>query len=559
MGLDKPGKARVGSGTVQMPDTPAAENGAARPGGWRAFLLRLLGGGGHADARQVAAAEKAHWRYAEHQELARGGMGIIYSVKDEPLQRRSAMKVALPAIVREPANAARFVTEARITALLEHPNIVPVHDFGQTPQELPYYTMKLVDGEPLSQILDRIALGDVEYSRKYDRHERLMIFRKVCDAVAYAHARNVIHRDIKPENIMVGPYGEALLMDWGLAKKTGELEASGDPIRGKLAGLGTMTSSGVIKGTPAFMSPEQARGEADGLDARTDIFLLGATLYNMMTLLPPYSGTSSEEVVSRAALGHILSPAEAAPKEQIPEELCRIILKAMAFRKNDRYASLDEMITELDNLISGRTLSQRRTFMPNEYLMRAGEKGSEGYVILYGRVEVFCEEGGRRTQLGTLGPGDVVGEMAILTDEARSANVVAIAPTEVEIITEGGMKAEMRKLAPWMGRVVNALAQRLRLANSRIHPLLSGDCSGHVAKQLVLIASRADQAAPLIARALPLHETVREIARNLAIPDSNAETALLHFAEQGLVALDPAKNECRIVETRRGDLLRRTQ
>ena len=488
------------------------------------------------------------WRYREAREIARGGMGIIFQVCDKSLDRESAMKVALPTILREPTYAALFVGEARITAQLEHPNIVPVHDFGQTPDHALYYTMKLVQGEPLTHVLERVRAGEPDYVHRFTRHQRLVIFRKVCDAVAFAHSQGIVHRDIKPENIMVGAYGEVLLMDWGLAKKVGEPtqdtapEASREPAA-PAASSPTATASGMVKGTPAYMSPEQALGRVHEVDYQTDVFLLGATLYHIVTFIPPYTGSTADEVISRAALGYITPPADICPQEMLPDDLCRIIRRAMEPNKKRRYPAVGNLISDVDDFMSGRTLSLRRTFEPGDFLMRAGEGGVEGYVILSGQVEVVQEKDGRRIQLGLLGPGDVVGEMAIVTHEVRSASVVALRPTEVEVITEEIMKNEMGKLAPWMDRLVNALARRLRLANSNVHPLILGDCSCHVANQLLLLAAWR---CPDVTGdcELPLGEIEQEISRNLAVPVERTREGLVQLADRKLVQLHLVRGTC---------------
>jgi serine/threonine-protein kinase len=492
-------------------------------------------------------ADDLTWRYREAREIARGGMGIIFQVRDKSLDRESAMKVALPAILREPTYAALFVGEAQITAQLEHPNIVPVHDFGQTPDHALYYTMKLVQGEPLTHVLDRIRLGNPDYARRFTRHQRLLIFRKVCDAVAFAHSQGIVHRDIKPENIMVGAYGEVLLMDWGLAKKVGDPTPSA-PATGRVpaaesAAPATATASGMVKGTPAYMSPEQALGRTHDIDYQTDVFLLGATLYHMVTFVPPYSGATADEVIGRAALGYVTPPADICPQEMLPDDLCRIIRRAMEPNKKRRYPAVEELISDLDDFMSGRTLSMRRTFKPGEFLMRAGEVGMEGYVILSGQVEVVQETDGRRIQLGLLGPGDVVGEMAIVTHEARSASVAALQPTEVEVITAEIMKNEMGKLAPWMDKLVNALARRLRLANSNVHPLILGDCTCHVANQLLLLAAWRSPSTAGDCE-LPLSDIEQEISRNLAVPVERTREGLVQLADRKLVQLHLANGTC---------------
>ncbi|MFA5206565.1 MAG: serine/threonine-protein kinase [Lentisphaeria bacterium] len=504
--------------------------GGAANGPNRAWWRRLAGAlGGAPDPAAGAALGSAADgipsgpRYDAARELSRGGMGIIYRVDDRLLHRESAMKVALPYIIRDPRQAAAFWGEARITAALEHPNIVPVHDLGRTPEGgLPFYTMKLLDGQPFNQILERLRKGDPEARARFTRHQRLTVFRKICDAVQYAHVRGVIHRDIKPENIMVGPFGEAILMDWGLAKRLNPPEP--EPVEPAPGAALAATLSGMIKGTPAYMAPEQARGCNGEIDLRTDIFLLGATLYHIICFRPPYEGKTAEEVVARAALANPSSPCEVAPGEQLPEELCRIVRKAMAPQKDERYASVAELSADLDDLMAGHTPGTRRCFAAGDWLMREGESGNEAYVILRGRVEV-CRNGdhGTRQLLCALGPGDGIGEMALLTGEPRSAGVRAVEETEVEVVTAERIQSELRKLSPWMGRLVQSLAQRLRQANEHAHPWLLADCSASVARQFLLEATwrqrRDAAAAPAPADLLSV------VSCQLGIPEDKAAAA----------------------------------
>ncbi len=486
-------------------------------------------------------------RYVREEEITRGGMGAIYRASDRVIGRISAMKLALPEILTDPESSWRFVTEAKITALLEHPNIVPVHDIGKSDRDGLFFIMKLVAGEPLSTILYELRRGDPDYTRRYDRHDLLVIFRKVCDAVAFAHSRGVIHRDIKPHNIMVGPYGEVLLMDWGLAKFEDLPEGSdpaSDPARVRRMPSLSATTDGVVKGTPSYMAPEQAAGRGRDVDRLTDIYLLGTTLYHIVTLEPPFTGVDAEEILLKAMGGRLIPPNERNPACQAPEELWRIIRKCAARRKDERYRSVEELVADLDAWMAGRILSQHRRFEPGEYLMRSGEIGTEAYLIVDGRVEVFEKIGGRNVPLNELGPGDIVGEMALLTDETRSASVVALAPTEVQIITRETMHQVLRGLPPWMDEVVTTLARRLQNANVNIHPLMAGDCTYQVLNQFLLEA-RGRTAPPLTTGEGPLpgpdlDTAARRIALCLSVPSGRVRRVLDVAVEAGLLAPDPS-------------------
>ncbi len=229
-------------------------------------------------------------------EIARGGMGVVYRGRDRSLNRDLAVKVLLPEAAFRPELHQRFVEEARIAGQLQHPGIVPVHEAGSLPDHRPYFTMKLVKGQTLSARL----------RAKAPLSELLPVFESVCQAMAYAHAHGVIHRDLKPANIMVGAFGEVLVMDWGLAKVLGGGPPSGGAGThidvGRAAGDSGHTQAGAVMGTPAYMAPEQARGE--DIDQRADVFGLGAILCEILTGKPPFDGRGAE-ALALAACGDV--------------------------------------------------------------------------------------------------------------------------------------------------------------------------------------------------------------------------------------------------------------
>ncbi|HYR57535.1 MAG TPA: FHA domain-containing serine/threonine-protein kinase, partial [Chthoniobacteraceae bacterium] len=251
-------------------------------------------------------------RYKVITTINRGGMGVILQARDLRIRRTVAMKVMKTSSQFSRENVLRFIDEAQLTGQLEHPNIVPVYELGIDEQGETFYAMKFVKGITLDDVLRGIRNGNQRMIDKYPLGTLLTIFQKVCDGVAYAHSKGVIHRDLKPENIMIGAFGEVLVMDWGLAKNiTGgrrdtrpEPEGEAQHSRKKLDDLrGFETMNGLIVGTPPYISPEQARGELEKVDARADIWVLGAILYAILTLRPPYPGKEFGELIEQIVSG----------------------------------------------------------------------------------------------------------------------------------------------------------------------------------------------------------------------------------------------------------------
>jgi len=260
-------------------------------------------------------------RYRLLERIARGGMGVVYTAEDENLRRRVALKVlGVPGTGGELRN--RLIREARVLAALEHPGIVPVHDVGTLGDGRVFYTMKFVEGNRLDKWNQSVA----------SEPDLLRIFLRIRDAVAFAHARGVLHRDLKPANIMVGTFGEVLVMDWGLAKiLRGELSSSmleADPqatvfdkpkqanIASRPTETSVVTGHGTVMGTPGYMSPEQARGEVEHVDTRSDIYSLGALLRFLLTGQPEGASIPGGPRLDKSLTAICAKATEAAPAER---------------------------------------------------------------------------------------------------------------------------------------------------------------------------------------------------------------------------------------------------
>lgn len=268
---------------------------------------------------------------------------------------------------------------------MEHPNIVPVHELGVDANGQVFYTMKFVKGVTLKKVLELLASGVPETVKKYSLGVLLTVFQKVCDAIAFAHSRGVIHRDIKPENIMIGKYGEVLLMDWGLSKVLGDQPgpdgAAARPVMSPVSlpsAIGE-TMVGAALGTAHYMSPEQARGELDTLDDRADIYALGATLYHILALRKSVTGKTPVEVIGKVGCGQIEpllgkqgsdAPLLAhLPGGRIPASLAAVVRKAMALDRAKRYATVEALQADIAAYQNGFATGAERAGLGKQVLL----------------------------------------------------------------------------------------------------------------------------------------------------------------------------------------------
>ena len=290
-------------------------------------------------------------RYTDFAQMAVSGKTQLHSCWDRLTGRVVAMKRLLPAFADDEKERRRFLREARVTAQLQHPNTVPVHEIGRDKDGTLYFTMKRIAGENLFEIIKRLSRHDDETAAKYNLSALLDIVRRASLALAYAHNHGVIHRDVKPENIWVGRFAEVVLLDWGVAKVWGTYDELEDPSdltpheRLKLSRLPLepLTLEGQRPGTPLYMSPEQVLGQAY-LDERTDIFSMGVVMYEMLAYREPFRGRTVGETFDRIINETPVPPREAAPERGIPSSIENIALKAMAKKPEDRYSSVLEMI-----------------------------------------------------------------------------------------------------------------------------------------------------------------------------------------------------------------------
>jgi tetratricopeptide (TPR) repeat protein/tRNA A-37 threonylcarbamoyl transferase component Bud32 len=328
-----------GGAAVQPPASAGADSFATRSG-------------------SVGAATSAGLRFRILRPHARGGLGEVFVARDEELHRDVALKEIQARHADEPHSRTRFLLEAEVTGALEHPGIVPVYGLGVYPDGRPYYAMRFIHGDSLQEAIRRFHDADrpgrAAGARALELRQLLGRFVDVCNAIAYAHSRGVLHRDLKPANVMLGKYGETLVVDWGLAKAVGrpdEVEEPGETtLRPSSASRSDPTQMGAALGTPSFMSPEQAAGRLDLLGPATDVYSLGATLYCLLTGKPPVEGGDVGAILQRVQKGEFPPPRKV--KREVPAALEAVCLKALALRPQDRYGSATELAAEIEHWLA---------------------------------------------------------------------------------------------------------------------------------------------------------------------------------------------------------------
>lgn len=336
-----------------MPDiSPFEERGSHAESGYQRIMTRLVdvlsrsgeGFKGISDCSLYKDLADVQKRYENPVLIAQGGMKRIYRVLDKMTDREVALAV-IHSISGEQL-VEQFILEARITARLEHPNIMPIYDIGLDESGEPFFTMKLVRGKSLGTILHSLNEGDKEFQRQYHLDILLDIFIKVCDAVAYAHNSGLLHLDIKPDNIQIDSFGQVLVCDWGLSRYRSPL-ASEDKHIEIAYGKKNITLSDNISGTPGYMSPEQVLKPLTELNEASDIYSLGCILYEILTYKMPIEKDALKTMLERTVSGDIIPPRNRVKDANIPSSIESVCIKAISFDPDSRYATAGELSREI--------------------------------------------------------------------------------------------------------------------------------------------------------------------------------------------------------------------
>jgi eukaryotic-like serine/threonine-protein kinase len=374
--------------------------------------------------------------------LGSGGMARVYRVRDQVLGREVALKVLRPELSKKDTALNGFVNEARITAQLDHPNIPAVYALANDRKRSSAFTMKVLEGQTLQQMLEENERDGVD-----GLPAAVEVILRISDALAFAHSKGVLHLDLKPSNVIVAPFGQIYLVDWGIARLKTELPK--EPV--------DVSSS---QGTPSYMPPEQAKGELWKFDERTDIFSLGGVLYRVLCGRSPHASPTADEAVEKAIAGVITPPdvVAARKKQTLPRRLVSICMKALAAEPAHRYQTVQAFQHDLERYARGLSQLPQRSFKAGEAIVSEGEPGDAAYVIIDGQCVATRQAGAQSLELRRLNPGELFGEAAVFTGQPRSATVTAVVDTIVGIVDQAALREEMERTT-FMSLAIRTVSQ----------------------------------------------------------------------------------------------------
>jgi serine/threonine-protein kinase len=400
-----------------------------------------------------------------------GGIAQVTSFFDVYLNRVVAIKELKQKSLDSPDLIRSFINESKMIGYLDHPGVVPIYDAFVLDENRFSYSMKFIEGYSLASELKRR-----KNSAKpgFSIAESVKIITKVGETLAYVHDKGVIHLDLKPENVMLGSYGQVMVMDWGNARLYDNrpfdeyINAfSGNPDFAHFY----EEREDIILGTPGYMSPEQTSMPRTALTPASDIFSAGVFFYQMLTGIHPFEAASAESMMHNICNLHQPMPNRYNP--EIPRRLSAICQKMLEKRIPERYNSFNDVLQDLNEFSDYGHTFATQLFGPGETIVTEGEEGEFAFLIVKGRVQVSMIVDGRHTVLDELGEGEIAGELAIFSRQKRSATVTAIEPTIIRIMNKTDVESELEKLAPWVGNMVSALSDRFSKLSQRLGEISS--------------------------------------------------------------------------------------
>jgi len=402
-------------------------------------------------------------------DVARTALGTVKRSWDPLLERPIARKVA--EAKADPEAIARLAFEAKVMARLDHPAVLPVHDFVEEAGNA-WFSMKFAEGRTLEEVASAPGFDVTDEKAGYDVLQK---FVRVCEAVAFAHSRGVLHCDLKPSSVLLGTHGQVYVTDWGAAQRLGE------PVR---------TIRGRLQGTPAYMAPEQAQGRLDAIDRRTDVYGLGAILYRLLTNRAPNAAAPPPH------------PSEVVRDRPLPKRLCDVAMRALSTDAAARHSNVESFQADVESFVRGDGRHETKAYLPGALVVKEGDTGDAAYVISKGRARAFKTVDGERISLREMGPGEVFGETAIFSASPRSASVEALEALTVTVIRRSSLDDEMGRTF-WMGYLVQALAGRFKDVDAKATALgLERDRDALALEIWSWFATRAKPGEPL-PRAVP--------------------------------------------------------
>lgn len=400
--------------------------------------------------------ERESERYNKVRHVGQGGFGAVEQCFDRKLNRIVAKKTLHHDGAIDSKRVSLLINEARLVCYIDHHGVVPIYDIFVSKEGRLSYTMKMLEGNDLQEYLEHKCPP----KQLLPLSQCLQIFTKICETMAFAHNKGVLHLDLKPSNIMIGEFGQVMILDWGNAilfdtsSYEGFLQVLGVPLEGNEI-IDRISGS---LGTLWHMPLEQMTQTRDTLTPAADVFSAGVLLYFLLSGTHPYKGDDT-----RAYANNILSKT-AQPlqelREDLPPQLTAICMRMLLPEAKQRYQTFEEVLQDLEELAESGRSFRHQSFASGEVLLRQGDLGNFALQIVEGDVEIRMEVDGQERVVTTRSKGEIIGELAIFSHQPRLATVVALTPTVTRVMTRNDIETELEKLPPWVSQMVQGLSNK---------------------------------------------------------------------------------------------------